>query len=92
MNVVVNQQLSRPCDVVSEVIQGSVLGPLLFLLFINFLTHNISSHTKNFANDLKLYILVDTNSVHTVHQNMSSCHRDIDNLYKVAFSCCLSIN
>lgn len=92
MNVVVDRQLSRPCDVVSGVPQGSVLGPLLFLLYINFLTHNISSRTKIFADDLKLYISVETNSLHAVQFNMASCQRDIDSLHKVASSWGLSMN
>ena len=73
MNVVVDRQLSRPCDVVSGVPQGSVLGPLLFLFYINFLTYNISFHTKIFADDPKLYILVETISCNAVLQDIYSC-------------------
>ena len=38
--------------------QGSVLGPLLFLIYINDLTDNISSNIKLFADDSTLFIKV----------------------------------
>ena len=84
--------MSRLCDVVNGVPQGSVLGPLLFLLYINFLMHNISSRTKTFADDLKLYMTIKTNSLNDVWYNMASCQRDIARLHKVALSCGLSMN
>ena len=50
--------------VTSGVVQGSCIGPLLFLLFINDLSHILSKHAtcKMFADDLKLYTVVDADS------------------------------
>ena len=53
--VVIGGVLSDPLEVWSGVPQGSVLGPILFLIFINDLLDNISSHGKLFADDSKIY-------------------------------------
>ena len=48
-------------SVLSGVPQGTVLGPILFLIYINDISRNIMSNTKLFADDMKLYrILRDT--------------------------------
>ena len=53
--VKINQKFSPWANVTSGVPQGSVLGPILFLIFINDLPGMIKSSCKLFADDSKLY-------------------------------------
>ena len=53
--VLVEGQSSEKVPVVSGVPQGSVLGPVLFLIFINDLPEDINSRTRLFADDCILY-------------------------------------
>ena len=54
-SVVVDGKQSSLIDVVSGVPQGTVLGPLLFLLHINDLTAVVSSKVRLFADDCLIY-------------------------------------
>ena len=53
--VVVDGSSSGPSNVISGVPQGSVLGPLLFLLYINDIGDNLTSTLRLFADDCLLY-------------------------------------
>ena len=61
--VVVNDKVSSCSKVSSGIPQGSVLGPLLFTIFINDLPDSIASHIKIFADDTKIYNSTDNSLV-----------------------------
>ena len=58
--VVVNGCTSKWAKVTSGIPQGSVLGPLLFVIYINDLPDNVKSEPLLFADDTKLYKIIKT--------------------------------
>ena len=58
--VTCNGSQSSPIDVISGVPQGTVLGPLLFLVYINDLPDCVSSSCGLFADDCLLYRPIHT--------------------------------
>ena len=72
-SVRIGSSLSKSCPVISGIPQGSVLGPILFNVFINDITDNFSNVTaKLFADDVKLYTNLSsanavTNFQHHLH-------------------------
>ena len=67
--VVLNGTASDPIPVSSGVPQGSVLGPLLFLAYINDLPHNISSKVRLFADDTAIYLSLTSADTSVTLQN-----------------------
>jgi len=72
--VVINGMFSGWKNVLSGVPQGSVLGPLLFVIYINNIDELIVSHILKFADDTKIYHVVNSS---TAIENLRS---DLHNL------------
>ena len=69
MTVSVEGSYSDWSHVTSGVPQGSVLGPLLFILFVNDIPDNIDSSVKIFADDTKVWKIIDKPEDSTDLQN-----------------------
>ena len=67
--VIVEGSKSSTCDVTSSVPQGSVLGPVLFLIYINDIITNIQSEIRLFADDIFLCKTIKTSDDHQILQN-----------------------
>ena len=55
--------------VISGIPQGSVLGPVLFIIYINDLPDLVENFTMLFADDTKLYSAVNNTNDHDSLQN-----------------------
>lgn len=77
-SVVVNGSSSNKADVLSGVPQGTVLGPILFIIFINDIVKCVDSQIRLFADDCVCYRII---------RNINDClalQKDIDRLGKWA--------
>ena len=70
--MVINGQTSSWLDVHSGVPQGSVLGPLLFILYIDGLYHSVTNSTlKIFVDDVTLYkVVADASDCHALQEDL----------------------
>ena len=74
--VIVNSQHSNWTEVTSGIPQGSVLGPILFLIYINDIEDSVKSTIRLFADDMKLFSTVCS------VEDSKQIQKDTDNLSK----------
>ena len=74
--VVVNGKLSWLIDVLSGETQGSILGPLLFVIFINDLDDGVINKLLEFADDTKIVSKVGT------AEDVKILHDDLHKLFQ----------
>ena len=72
--VLVKGQFSAWADVLSGIPQGSVLGPILFVLYINDLPDNMISEVFMFADDTKVFREIRSN------EDIQTLQKDLNNL------------
>ena len=75
-----NGQISSWLNVTAGVPQGSVFGPLLFLIYINDLPDEITSSCKIFADDTSLFSKIENKSYSNFQLN-----KDLETIIKWAF-------
>ena len=85
--VILNRQVSSWTAVNAGVPQGSVLGPLFFLVYINDLADALSSNAKLFADDTSLFSFV-----HDVDTSANELNNDLYQINKWAFQWKMSFN
>ena len=84
--VVLDGESSEETKVTSGIPQGSVMGPLLFLLYINDLPENIRSQVRLFADDTAVYVTV------TNMQDSEVLQSDLESLQHLKRTCGIEFN
>ena len=85
--VVLNGQCSSWVDIRAGVPQGSILGPLLFLIYVNDLPDGLKSECKLFADDTSLFSVV-----HDISTSASDINNDLTLISNWAFQWKMSFN
>ena len=79
-HVLSNGQGSSWSPVQAGVPQGYILGPLLFLIYVNDLSHNLSSTVKLFADDTSVFSIV-----HDIDSSTKQLNDDLKKISEWAY-------
>ena len=84
--VVLENRYSDKVDVTSGVPQGSVLGPVLFLIYINDITDNMQSTIRLFADDCTIYRPINNKNDQPIPQSDLTNLTKWEQKWKMAFN------
>ena len=84
--LVLNGQTSEWRKINSGVPQGSVLGPLIFLIYINDLPDGLTSICKVFADDTFLFP-----TAFNIYESANDLNTDLEKISRWAYQCKLQI-
>ena len=88
----INSTTSEPCSVTSGIVQGSVLGPTLFNIYINSIDDAFSNcHILKYADDVRIFLSAKKQSDALHHLRLKVQH-DIDSIFSWADACGMSLN
>ena len=85
--VLMNGQASSWSPVLARVPQGSILGPLLFLIYMSDLSHNLSSTAKLFADGTSVFFIV-----HDIDQSRKQLNDDLKKISDWTYQWGISFN
>ena len=85
--VVLNGQYSSCSDVLAGVPQGSILAPLLFLIYISDLSDGLQCNPKLFTDDTSSFA-----TVHNINKATNNLNNDLTKITKWAFQWKVSFN
>ena len=85
--VVLNGQHSSWSDVLAGVPQGSILDPLLFLIYINDLSDDLNCNPKLFADDTSLF-----STVYNINDTTNTLNNDLNKITEWAHQWKMSFN
>ena len=85
--VVLNGQASKWTNVTAGVPQGSILGPLLFLIYINDFSAGLSTNAKLFADDTSLFSVI-----HDSQTSANVLNKDLEMIHNWAFQWKMNFN
>ena len=85
--VQLNGQSSEWASIKAGVPQGSILGPLLFLVYINDLLDGIISDVKLFADDTSIF-----STVYSTNKTADSPNNDLQKISELAYQWKMSFN